>query len=82
MKTAAENVKKLVREDEGLHIDENIIDIPTIFDCSRNSRGWTASRGTVSAIAESTSQVLDVAYKIRVCSQCVGMEERKNRAQR
>ena len=77
MKTAAENVKKLVREDEGLHIDENIIDIPTMFDGSWNSRGWTASRGIVSAIAESTSQVLDVAYVSRVYSQCVGREERK-----
>ena len=35
------------------------------------------SRGIVPAISESTSQVLDVAYKSRVCSQCVGMEERK-----
>ena len=77
MKTAAENVKKLVREDEGLHIDENIIDIPTMFDGSWNSRGWTASRGIVSAITESTSRVLDVAYKSRVCSQCVGMEKER-----
>ena len=76
MKIAVENAKKLVREDEGLHIDENIIDIPTMFDGSWNSRGWTASRVIVAAIAESTSQVLDVAYKSRICSQCVGMEER------
>ena len=77
MITAAENAKKLVREDEGLHTYENIIDIPTMFDGSRNSRGWTANRGIVSAIAESTSQVLDVAYKSRVSSQYVVMEERK-----
>ena len=62
---AAENRKKLVREDEGLHIDENIVDFPTLFDGSWNSRGWTATRG------------IDVAYKSRVCSQCVVMEERK-----
>ena len=81
MKIAVENAKKLVREDEELHVDENIIDIPTMFDGSWNSRGWTASRVIVSAIAESTSQVLDVAYKRRICSQCVEMEERKkNRA--
>ena len=48
-----------------------------MFDGSWNSHGLTASRGIVSAIAESTSQVLDVAYKSRVCSQYVGMEERK-----
>ena len=45
-----------------------------MFDGSWNSHGLTASRGIVSAIAESTSQVLDVAYKSRVCSQCVGVE--------
>ena len=81
MKIAVENAKKLVREDEELHVDENITDIPTMFDGSWNSRGWTDSRAIVSAIAESTSQVLDVAYKRRICSQCVEMEERKkNRA--
>ena len=74
---ATENPKKLVREDEGLHIDENIVDFPTLFDGSWNSRWWTATRGIVPAIAESTSQVLDVAYKSRVSSQCVVMEERK-----
>ena len=68
MKMAAENTKKLVQEDEGLHIDENIVDIPTMFDDSWNSRGWTASRGIVSATAESSSQALDIAYKSRVCS--------------
>ena len=52
IKMTAENAKKLVRENEGLHIDENIIDIPTMFDGSWNSRGWTASRGIVSAITE------------------------------
>ena len=56
IKMAAENAKKLVREDKRLHIGENIIDIPTIFDGSWDSRGWTASRGIVSAIAESTSR--------------------------
>ena len=81
MKMAVENAKKLAREDEGLHIDENIIDVLTIFDGLWNSRRWTASRGIVSAIAENTSHVLEVAYKSRVCSHCVGMEERKkNRA--
>ena len=39
MKMAVENAKKLVREDEGLHVDENIIDIPTMFDGSCNNRG-------------------------------------------
>ena len=43
-----------------------------------NSWGWTASRGIVLAIAENTSQLLNVMYKSRLCSQCFGMEERKN----
>ena len=77
IKMARENVKKLVREVKGLHIDENIVDTPTMIDGVWNSRGWTASRGIVSAIAENTSQTLDVAYKTCLCSQCFGMEERK-----
>ena len=77
MKMARENVKKLVREVKGLHINENIVDTPTMIDSMWNSRGWTASRGIVSAIAENTSQTLDVAYKTCLCSQCFGMEERK-----
>ena len=32
MKITVENLEKLVWEDEGLHIDENVIDIPTMFD--------------------------------------------------
>ena len=39
MKMVVENAKKLVGEDEGLHVDENIIDIPTMFDGSWNNRG-------------------------------------------
>ena len=54
MKMDIENAKILVREDEVLHIDENIKDIPTMSDGSWNSRGWTASRRIVTAIAENT----------------------------
>ena len=84
MKMDLENTKKLVREDERLHIDENIIDIPTMFDGLRNSRRWTTSKGIVSAISESTSQVLDVACMSRVCSHVLGWkkERRTERAQR
>ena len=74
---SVENGKKLVQEDDGIHIDENIIDILTIFDGSRNSRRWTGSRGLVLGIVESTSHVLDVADKSHLCSQCDGIEERK-----
>ena len=47
---AVENSNKLVREDEELHIDENIMDFLTIFDGPRNSRRWRASRGLVLGI--------------------------------
>ena len=69
MKMVIENAKKW--GDEGLHINENIIDIPAMFDGLWNSHGWTARRGIVSANPENTSQVLDVGvYKTRLCSQC------------
>ena len=58
-------------------LSSGIVDIPTSFDGTWSSRGWTASRGVVTAIAEISSQVLDVSLKCRVCNQCNVMEERK-----
>ena len=57
-------------------VDE-IVDIPTSFDGSWSSRGWTASKGIVSAISEKNSQVLDVILKTRSCSECTKMEAKK-----
>lgn len=39
--------KQIVREDKGLHIYENIIDIPTFFDSLWNNCGWPARREIV-----------------------------------
>ena len=51
------------------------VDLPVQFDRSWNSWGWTANRGIVSIIAENASQVLDVSYKYRICTQCKEMKK-------
>ena len=70
---AAQRAKKF----EAKGATDTVVDIPTSFDGSWYSRGWTANKGFVSAIAESTSQVLDVILKIRSCPQCTIMENKR-----
>ena len=62
MKMTVENAKELVQEDEGLHINGNIKDIPTMFDGSWNYMSGQPGEESSLAIADNTSQVLDVAY--------------------
>ena len=38
------------------------VDIPTSFDGTWCSCGWTARRGVFTAIAEKIAQVIDVSY--------------------
>ena len=57
MKMAVENAEKFVRKDKGLHINENLIHNPTMFDGSCSSRDWAASRRIVSAIPENPLQI-------------------------
>ena len=47
------------------------------FDCSWNSRGWSARDGLVASVSEDTGKVLDVIYLTRECSKCKGMEEKR-----
>ena len=47
-----------------------IIDLPTCFDRSWNSRGWLAKKGFASAIAENISQVIDIVFKNSTCRLC------------
>ena len=54
---AIQNVNKFVRRGKGLHINENLIYIPTMFDGSCNSRKWAVSGKIVSAIPENPSQI-------------------------
>ena len=76
---AAARAKSLVIKSTGLEVsDSDIVDVPTCFDGSWSSRGWTANKGIVSAIGESTSQVLDVVFKSRTCARCKVIEERKH----
>ena len=54
-----------------------VVDVTTSFDGTWSSCGWTASRGVVTAIAETLSHVIDVSYRCRVCNQCNIIEERR-----
>ena len=67
-KKAAQHAKNMQAEATG-EID-NIIDLPTCFDGSWNSRGWLAKKGFASAIAENTSQVIDIVFKNSTCRLC------------
>lgn len=60
MRTAADIAKKFQMECERFDGNNDVVDIGTIFDGSWNNRGWTSSRGVVSAVAENTSLSLDV----------------------
>ena len=69
LKLSAEKAKKLhckyTKESPG-----DVIDIAVSFDGSWNSRGWLAKKGFASAVAENTSQVIDIIYKDSTCRQC------------
>ena len=66
-KSAADRVKS-ARSDMDLATTN--VEIPTSFDASWSSRGWTARDGLVAAIAEETAQVLDVLTLTNSCPQC------------
>ena len=51
-------------------------DVATSFDGSWSSKGWTANKGIVSAIAEGTCQVLDVVFKCSTYIECTKMEKK------
>ena len=77
LKEAASRARDLTIREQNLAHSTEVVDIPTNFDGTRSSRGWTAGRGVVTALAEISSQVIDVSYKCRVCNQCNIIEERK-----
>ena len=78
LKAAGERARKVETEKEYLENDFNDpVDIATCFDGSWSSRGWTARDGIVAAVAEGTSQVVDVVYKTTSCRQCSSKEEKK-----
>ena len=53
---------------------KSMVEIPTSFDASWSSRGWTARDRVVAAIAEKTSQVLDVLALTNGCPQCTELK--------
>ena len=77
-KTGATRACNLIIKENDLDLSVEIVDIPTSFDGIWCSRGWTASRGVVTATGEKTAQVIDVSYKCKTCVQCNLTKERKN----
>ena len=69
LQKAAKKAKQQICVQSELSNDE-IVDIPTCFDGSWNSRGWLAKKGFASAIAENTSQVIDIVFKNSTCRTC------------
>ena len=61
MKSAGERAKCLIQKEYGAY-NTDIIDLPPSFDDSWCSCKWTANRGTVSATAEMSYQVIDISY--------------------
>lgn len=57
---SAERARELAREEYGR--TETVIDVPTSFDGTWCNRGWTASNGVVSAIADTSSQHLSHGF--------------------
>ena len=75
---SAERAKQLII-DNSLPSDTQIVDVPTCFDRSWSRRGWVARKGVVPAIAENTSQVIDIIFKSNYCNYCETlMEKRKS----
>ena len=66
---SAERAKQFII-DNSLHSDAQIIDVPTCFDGSWSLHGWVAWKGVVAAIAENTSQVIDLIFKSNYCHYC------------
>ena len=75
LKEAASGARDLTIREQNLAYSTEVVDIPTRFDGTWSSGGWTTSRGVVTAIAQISSQVTDVSYKCRVCNQCSIIEE-------
>ena len=77
LKRAGKLLKKKAMEEDAKLKEKDIFDIATSFDGSWQTPGWSSSKGIVSAIAENTSQVLDISYKCNYCTECQKMKERK-----
>ena len=73
---SADRTKKLQIKDNNLPADTKIVDLPTCFDGSWSTRGWVARKGIVAAIAENTSQVIDVIFKSNFCRYCENLLEK------
>ena len=61
MRSAGERAKCFMQKEHGVD-SIDVIDLSASFDDSWCSRKCTANRGIVSAIAEISSQVIDVSY--------------------
>ena len=77
LKMAATRARNSIIKENNLDPSIENVDIPMSFDGTWCSRGWTVSRGVVTAIAEKIAQVVDVSYRCKTCVQCNLIEECK-----
>ena len=76
---SVERAKQLII-DNSLPSDTQIADVPTCFDGSWSTREWVVRKGDVAAIAENTSQVIDIIFKSSYGHYCeMLMEKRKGK---
>ena len=59
---ATTRARNFIIKENNLDPSVENVDIPTSFDGTWCSRGWTARRGVVTAITEKIAQVIDVSY--------------------
>ena len=76
-KNATARAVSVIKETgEGKNSDGSV-NVATGFDGSWKVRGYTSPEGLVSAVAEDTSQVLDVCYLVNTCKTCNMIEASK-----
>ena len=70
MAQADELAKKIEIKTTPQDTDDSPVDNATSFDGSWNSPGQSSTKGVAAAIAQNTSQVVDVVFKSSKCCEC------------
>ena len=77
LSTAAKTVRHIIAKSSDLS-ETDTLDMPTSFDGTWGSRGWTARDGVATAIADVTGQVIDIVYKNSSCRDCFVKQRKKD----
>ena len=81
MAQAAELAKKFEIKTTPQDTDDSPVDNATSFDGSWNSPGQSSTKGVAAAIAQNTSQVVDVMFKSSKCCECEKIKEKRKAGQ-